>query len=92
MAELQDLLFHFVTNMLTENQQRKLNCSRDILEKIDEESEDEIKTELYNILLGNVNWSQLIRDIQNQLPEEQESDDEEKDYDDEDEDADSVGE
>jgi len=76
--ELQDLLYDFVMERLTKLEQKKLYCSSDILKKLDEESEEEIKTELYNRFLDRVRWNDLIRDIQSNFHEEEESEESEE--------------
>lgn len=72
--ELQDLLYEFVKARMNEEEQRRIVTSVQILNNLDEESEDEIKNELYNLLLQQVSWSQLINRIHADLPEEEDED------------------
>ena len=72
--ELQDLLYEFVKARMNEEEQRRIVTSVQILNNLDEESESEIKDELYNLLLQQVSWSQLIKRIHADLPEEEDED------------------
>jgi hypothetical protein len=86
-TELQDLLYEFVKERMTEEEQRSLTTSATILNKLDEESEEELKTELFHRLLKYINWSVLIRHIHASLPEQEDEDEEvveseEEEYDD----------
>lgn len=73
-TELQDLLYDFVKARMSEEAQRMISSSAQILNTLDEESENEIKDELYRLLLQDVCWSQLVNRIHSTLPDLEDED------------------
>ena len=82
--ELEDLFYEFVKARMNEAEQRRITSSSSILNKLDEESENEIKNELYQLILDRVRWNALINRIHADLAEKEDEDEEEeeKDYED----------
>ena len=76
-----DLIYEFIKNRMTEEEQRRISSSVQVLQKLgdDEDSENEIKDELYRVLLNEVNWSNLIQRIHYELPEEEDDDEHKSD-------------
>lgn len=82
-TELMDLLYEFVKVRMSEQEQRNILTSAHILNRLDEESEDEIKNELYKLMLYSVSWNQLINRIHADLAEEEDEDEDEDETDEE---------
>lgn len=78
-TELMDLIYEFVKERMSEKEQRNITNSSHILLKLDEESEQEIKDELYHSLLYRISWSNLIQRIHSDLPDEEDEDEKEED-------------
>ena len=74
---LEDMLFQFLKQSLSPADVRDLHCRADILSHVDEETEDEMKTELYNTFIRTVNATRLIQALRDSM-EGLESDDEEE--------------
>jgi RecA-family ATPase len=82
---LEDILYQFLKKNLSPADIRNLSCRADILAHVDEETEDEMKTELYNTFIRNINSRRLIdslvQSVEGQDESESESDEEEEDED-----------
>jgi len=82
-ALLEDMLFQFLKNRLSDVEIRNLSSRADILAHVDEETEDEMKTELYNTFIRAIQAHRLIDALRNTLAsydtEEEESEEEEED-------------
>lgn len=79
---LEDMLYQFLKNHLSDVEIRDLSSRADILSHVDEETEEEIKTELYNTFVRLFNAQRLITELRNELvesePESDSSSDEEE--------------
>jgi hypothetical protein len=79
---LEDMLFQFLKGRLSDVEIRDLFSRADILSHVDEETEEEMKTELYNTFIRAINSHRLIDALKNTLADdesesESESDEEE---------------
>ena len=74
---LEDMLFQFLKQSLSPADVRDLHCRADILSHVDEETEDEMKTELYNTFIRTISATRLIQALRDSM-EGLESDDEEE--------------
>lgn len=80
-ALLEDILFQFLKQTLTPADIRNLSCRADILAHVDEETEDEMKTELYNTFIRSINARRLIDELVRSVEGQDESDTEEEEED-----------
>lgn len=80
---LEDMVYQFLKGHLSDVEIRQLYSRADILAHIDEETEDEMKTELYNTFIRCINAHRLIDTLKQNIDdddeeeEDQESDQEE---------------
>ncbi len=81
---LEDMLFQFLKNSLSDVDIRDLSSRADILAHVDEETEEEIKTELYNVFSRLFNAQRLIAELKNGLVESEAESESESENDEED--------
>jgi hypothetical protein len=80
---LEELLYMFLKATLTDEEKKALSCSWDVEEHIDEETENELKDQIYASVKSSVRWATLIRRIQDDVEETDDDDEEEEDAEDE---------
>lgn len=78
-ALLEDMVYQFLKGHLSDVEIRQLYSRADILAHIDEETEDEMKTELYNTFIRYINAHRLIDRLKMNLEDDEEEQDEESD-------------
>lgn len=82
-AILEDMVYQFLKGHLSDVEIRQLYSRADILAHIDEETEDEMKTELYNTFIRCINARRLIDELkQNIDDDDEEEEDQESDEED----------
>lgn len=83
---LEDMLYKFLTRRLTNAEKKALTSGWDVEEHIDEETEHELKEQLFTYVKSSVLWSSIIRKLQDEVEEEDEDEEDEQEDSDEDED------
>lgn len=82
---LEELLYKFLTRRLTNAEKKALTSGWDVEEHIDEETEHELKEQIYASVKSYVRWSSIIRRLQDEVEDEdEEEEDEQEDSEDED--------
>lgn len=81
--DLEDLVFDFLRPRLTDEEKRSLSNRNDLAEHIDEESRDEMKEELFQIIWSRISAYRIIenlmREVEDEKAEESGSSDDEED-------------
>jgi hypothetical protein len=72
---LEELIYKFLSNTLNDEEKRTLTNGYEAEKHIDEESEEEMRQEVWNYVFRNVVWASIIT----RLREEAEPEDEEED-------------
>lgn len=85
---LEELLYDYVMKRMTQEEQRQISSSWDILKHLEQnpDEEEDIQYRIFRLVQDKVNWSRLIHQIETTLEEEAipESDDSESEEDNED--------
>ena len=86
---LEEMLFDYVMKRMTEEEQKEINSSWDILKHLEGNPDDDedIQYRVYRLLKDRVNWDRLLHQIRDALPEsedEPESSSDEEDNEDKD--------
>lgn len=76
--DIADVLYQYVTNRLSEDQIKEIYFANDILSTIEDDDEEEIKDEIWNIVKHSLHWKSLI-DMIRLLVTEEESEEENSD-------------
>lgn len=76
---LEDMVYQFLKGHLSDVEIRQLYSRADILAHIDEETEDEMKTELYNTFIRCINAHRLIDALKQNIDDDDEEEEEESD-------------
>ena len=79
---LEELLYMFLKATLTNAEKKALTNGWDVEEHIDEETEYELKEQIYASVKSYVRWSSIIRRLQDELDEEDEEEEEEDEQED----------
>jgi|FreactTroBogLake_1042271.scaffolds.fasta_scaffold19979_2 hypothetical protein len=85
LADLEDALVEFVKNRVPQGEWEQITNSASVLNRLDDDSEEELKEHFWNELIGSVRWSSVVAGVlelierQNPLPEEEEEEEEEDD-------------
>ena len=69
---LEELIYKFLSKTLTDEEKRYLSSGWDAEKHIDEETEYELKTELFYFLKSRIVWSGIIAKLQDEAEEEEE--------------------
>lgn len=72
---LEELIYKFLSKSLTDKEKRDLTTGYEAEKYIDEETEDEMRYEIWNYVFRNVLWAAVIGRLRNEA--EDETDDEE---------------
>jgi len=83
---LEDLLYALLSRKLTDQEKRDLTSKYDVERHIDEETEEELRWEVYRFVKDKVFWTALLGRLHQDVPEDDDEDDEEEDNTDEEED------
>lgn len=79
---LEDLIYKFLSRRLDDKEKRELYTGYDAERHIDEETEEEMRVELFNYVKSSVQWYSIIArvraDIVEEEADEEESDEEEE--------------
>lgn len=81
---LEELLYMFLKATLTDEEKKALTCSWDVEKHIDEETENELKDQIFSSVKSSVRWATLIRRIQDDVEETDDEEEDEQDTEDED--------
>ena len=88
MGDFEDIMLKFVEERIPKDQWRNLISRYAILEKIEDEDEDEMKEALWDLLLQRINWvavlTEILTRVQNEEDDEEEEDDDAEDSEEED--------
>lgn len=77
---LEDMIIKFLDKKLTDEEKRQIHSSYDCEKEIDEETEEEMKTALFQFVFNGVKWWKVIDAVKADLESESESSsDEEED-------------
>ena len=63
---LEELIYSFLRRHLNRKEKLELHSGHDALRHIDEETEDEMRYELYNYMKGRVVWYKIIQRLQDE--------------------------
>jgi hypothetical protein len=66
------VLFEYVRNRLSEEQIKRIYSASDILSTMEDDDEEEIKEEIWNIVKYSLHWRSLIDMIRTLIEEEEE--------------------
>lgn len=75
---LEELIYKFLSKTLTDEEKRNLSSGWDAERHIDEETEYELKTEIFYFLKSRIYWSNIISKLQQEAEPEEDSTDEEE--------------
>jgi len=84
MGDFEEIILAFIEAKIPKSKWKSLISRYDILQKIEDDDEQEIKDELWNLLLQRINWASVLNDIMVQAQDIEESEDEEEDKDEDD--------
>lgn len=62
-SDLEDAFVEFVKNRVPMREWQHMTCSYSILNALDEESENEMRTHFWERLVASVRWSHVVDDI-----------------------------
>ena len=65
--DLEDALIEFVKYRVPQGEWEQITNSASVLNRLDEESEDELRNHFWNELIGSVRWSSVIAGVQELL-------------------------
>jgi hypothetical protein len=81
MGDFEDIILAFVEAKIPKSKWSSLISRYDILQKIEDDDEEEIKDRLWQLLLNRINWASVLNEIMVQAQDLEESEDEEEDAD-----------
>jgi len=76
-STIADVLYDYAMNRLTEEQIKRIYSANDILQTIEDDDEEEIKEEIWNIVKHSLHWKSLIEMIRTTIEEDEEEEEEE---------------
>jgi hypothetical protein len=76
---LEELIFKFLDNKLTDKEKKELHTGYDCEKEVDEETEYEMKNALYHYVLRNVAWWKILDKLKQGIESDSESESEEED-------------
>jgi hypothetical protein len=76
---LEDMIVQFLEKKLTDDEKKQIHSAYDCEKEIDEESEEEMRYELYKYVLNNIRWWKVIDRIKQGLEESEDEDESEED-------------
>jgi hypothetical protein len=76
-STIADVLYDYAMNRLTEEQIKRIYSANDILRTIEDDDEEEIKEEIWNIVKHSLHWKSLIEMIRTTIEEDEEEEEEE---------------
>ena len=87
---LEEMLFDYVMKRMTEEEQKQISSSWDILKHLEGNPDDEedIQYRVYRLLKDRVNWDRLLHQIRDALPESEKEEDTDDDDEEDNEDKD----
>ena len=91
MGDFEEIILAFVEAKIPKSKWGSIITRYDILQKIEDDDEEEIKDRLYDLLLSRINWVAVLTEIMNEAQnnrEEEEEEDAEDNEDSEEEDSD----
>jgi hypothetical protein len=71
-STIADVLFEYVRNRLSEEEIKHIYSANDILKTMEDDDEEEIKEEIWNIVKHSLHWKTLIDMIRTLIEEEEE--------------------
>ena len=74
---LEELIYKFLSKTLTDDEKRSLSSSWDAEKHIDEQTEEEMRNEIFYFVKTRVYWSTIIAKLQDEAEDPEESSDEE---------------
>jgi len=77
MGDFEEIILAFIEAKIPKSKWKSLISRYDILQKIEDDDEQEIKDELWNLLLQRINWASVLNDIMVRSQDIEESEDEE---------------
>ena len=79
---VEDCLFDFVINTLSEEQQKQIYCGNDILRHLEKnpDAKQDLLEEVWNIMKANLRYNTIIQRIKDQYPETESESEEEEDF------------
>jgi len=78
-STIADVLYDYATNRLTEEQIKRIYSAGDLLRTIEDDDEEEIKEEIWNIVKHSLHWKSLIEMIRMTIEDEEEEEEESSD-------------
>ena len=77
MGDFEDIILAFIEAKVPRSKWRSLVSRYDILQKIEDDDEEEIKDRLWQLLLNRINWASVLNEVMVQAQDTEESEDEE---------------
>jgi tetrahydromethanopterin S-methyltransferase subunit A len=71
-STIADVLYQYTCNRLSEEQIKRIYSASDILNTIEDDDEEEIKEEIWNIVKYSLHWKSLIDMIRMTIQDEEE--------------------
>jgi hypothetical protein len=79
MGDYEDIMLKFVEARIPKDKWKALASRYAILEKIEDEDEDEMKNALWDLFLQKINWVTVLTEIQLQVQNDDDDDEEKTD-------------
>jgi len=76
-STIADVLYDYAKARLTEEQIKRIYSANDLLRTIEDDDEEEIKEEIWNIVKHSLHWTSLIEMIRTLIEEDEEEEEEE---------------
>jgi hypothetical protein len=80
---LEELMYSFLSKRLTDREKRELGSKYDVERHIDEETEEEMRWEIYQFVKDRVFWTSLLGRLHQEVADEEDTDAEEDSTDEE---------
>lgn len=69
------MIYKFLSRTLTDAEKKVLYSGWDAQKHIDEETEEELKYQVYSIVKNNVVWASILARLRNEVEEEEDDED-----------------
>lgn len=71
---LEEMLYKFLSRSLTDPEKKVLFSGWDAEKHIDEETEEELKEQIYSYVKSNLGWASILARLRNEVQEDSEDD------------------
>lgn len=74
---LEEMIYKFLSRTLTDAEKKVLYSGYDAEKHIDEETEEELKEQIYQYVKSSVVWSSILARLRNEVEDDEEEEDDE---------------